>query len=91
MDEYGEAGTELLQKLFVHLEQMTKCLYVCCRWAQWLAGLDFLPALPAGLVLQGEVHHSAVQRGLTHYRKEKRAMHVLRTLLRRAEQTLILQ
>lgn len=61
-------------------------LLLSCRWAQWLAGLDFLPALPAGLIVQGDAHQSAIQGGLRQYRKEKRAMHVLATLVRHAKE-----
>ena len=56
-----------------------------CRWAQWLAGLDFLPQLPAGLYFQGTVSEEALQSALARYRRERRATHILATLIQRAE------
>ena len=56
-----------------------------CRWAQWLAGLDFLPELPEGLHFQGVVSEEALQGALALHRKERRAIHILTVLVRRAE------
>ena len=57
----------------------------CGRWAQWLAGLDFLPELPAGLGIQGSMTEAGLQRALAHYRRERRAFHILATLVQRAQ------
>lgn len=58
-----------------------------CRWAQWLAGLDVLPQLPAGLHFQGIITDEALQSALACYRRERRATHILYTLLKRAEES----
>lgn len=79
-----------LQKQYI-LTILTVTAVLSCRWAQWLAGLDFLPTLPAGLVVQKESHHNAAQQGLKQYRREKRALHVMRTLVQRAEKAQGLQ
>lgn len=55
------------------------------RWAQWLAGLDFLPQLPAGLYFQGTLGEEALQSALASYRRERRATHILAALVQRAE------
>lgn len=55
------------------------------RWAQWLAGLDFLPALPAGLLVQGNVSQETLQEAVASYTRERRAIHILTTLVQRAQ------
>ena len=55
-----------------------------CRWVQWLAGLDFLPALPAGLFVQGAVSQETLQEAVSSYSRERRAVHILTTLAKRA-------
>ncbi|DBA72424.1 TPA: hypothetical protein ACH3X2_010455 [Trebouxia sp. C0005] len=55
------------------------------RWAQWLAGLDFLPAIPAGLLVQGNVCQETLQDAVKSYSRERRAIHILTTLVKQAE------
>ena len=55
------------------------------RWAQWLAGLDFLPSLPAGLLMQGNVSQETLQDAVKSYSRERRAIHILTTLVKHAE------
>lgn len=60
-------------------------MHVVGRWAQWLAGLDFLPALPAGLLVQGNVSQETLQDAVKSYSRERRALHILTTLVKQAE------
>jgi len=62
-----------------------QCVHVLGRWAQWLAGLDFLPAMPAGLLMQGNVSQETLQDAVKGYSRERRAIHVLTTLVKHAE------
>ena len=55
------------------------------RWAQWVAGLDLLPALPAGLLVQGSISPEALQAALHSYIRDKRSIRILTTLVERAE------
>ncbi len=60
-------------------------MHVLGRWAQWLAGLDFLPALPAGLLVQGSVSQETLQDAVKSYSRERRVIHILTTLVKQAE------
>ena len=60
-------------------------VHVVGRWAQWLAGLDFLPAMPAGLLMQGNVSQETLQDAAKSYSRERRALHILTTLVKQAE------
>ncbi|DBA90218.1 TPA: hypothetical protein ACH3X1_003517 [Trebouxia sp. C0004] len=55
------------------------------RWAQWLAGLDFLPAMPAGLLVQGNISQEKLQDAVKSYSRERRAIYILTTLVKHAE------
>ncbi|DBB05940.1 TPA: hypothetical protein ACH3X3_009935 [Trebouxia sp. C0006] len=63
----------------------TKVIARPYRWAQWLAGLDFLPALPAGLLVQGSVSQETLQDAVKSYSRERRVIHILTTLVKQAE------
>ncbi|KAL3144500.1 hypothetical protein ABBQ32_004237 [Trebouxia sp. C0010 RCD-2024] len=84
VDTPNEANKYIGEDIFVFDAASTARPY---RWAQWLAGLDFLPQLPAGLFFQGTMSEQGLQSALARYRRERRATHILATLVQRTEES----